>query len=772
MSDDGNTLAILTHDDHVNVYRLSSGNTRPSHSIALTASSSCIALTPDRSLLVAGSSTGLEIVSLTMLVMKQDTSEQVPLKRAIACPQVDSLSLDERGSAILATSLASGSTTVVYPPADDDDENVSRLSIHDKWLTQALHSKSYQKCTHAGFLKPQNDVSAATRAVAFDIPAGAFGILDLQELRFLDSAWSSPSSLAQSRPNLLTTPAPSPDSRIVAVGIKRQGISLYRLRGVKSRGRPIVMPHTREIRLAENVQSLRWTSPSHSHSASSHCLIVASSNTVVPSRPFVDVFDFQDDAPETTGVLDYLTFGYHVSADDAPPVDILLDGVALDTLDDPHSAEFTPFPISEMDADEPRVEAADSVRDSPPRPLSSHPVRAVQPEPIDLQGRFPDQTSGIGPVPSITDKQARPKSGTPATTELNQAAPVVAPDTIPRFTAAHFGDEDMGYIKPQRTFSMRRVFSDSYDSMLATTQRPRSADASKLLGAFDRRSNDQEVIASFADLEPPLTGTSEPRRPLRRRRTSTSAVNRLSTAFDDFSSTTKQWAGTLGSTSRPLSMPLSQSLPASLLPDPSPIGTNAPSADQVASLSRRYTQYVPTPRISNTSVPRAAAGAHRRSSSGYSTNGPSSGRATGFTSQVSLVPSIPEGDEAADTYFAETAIRGRGKQRNSLLAPDGMPRLSTIQSVATLGAKSGSGSADRSETNRNPLDGSQDDVGGSAIPLQAPAGRKEERIPTPPPTRNVQSNKEKRRSRIWPSDVFTKSTKPTKSKSDRKCVVM
>ena len=213
ISNDGQLIVLLTPEWRLTAFILTDGTPELTNTFLLDEPATTLALSPDGSLLVASQTHGIELFAL-------NKPSGTALRRKLACEQPSSLEFAQNGRMLLCTNVRSfdATTTIVQAPAQMSEDQLDTSSA-TLWLSSPLFPSSFGRTTHASFV-PGNDES---RLFAYDAPAGNFGILDHQKMKFTSSILRAENDQVMSASN---TPSLTDDAQLVAIPVSGAGIQI------------------------------------------------------------------------------------------------------------------------------------------------------------------------------------------------------------------------------------------------------------------------------------------------------------------------------------------------------------------------------------------------------------------------------------------------------------------------------------------------------------------------------------------------------------------
>ncbi|KAI9717585.1 MAG: hypothetical protein M1828_007146 [Chrysothrix sp. TS-e1954] len=328
ISKDGRILAILSPEGRVNIYNL--GHLSECHrisSIQLAAPlPRAIAITSEGSVVAAARDGHVEIIPTT------ERSQSMPSRR-VACEAADHVAFSDNGLVLLITSRSSlnSSTTLVQAPLPDIgivDGAPTEESLDRLWTSQPLFPTTVGDSSHASLLSTE-----PLKVVAYDALASAFGILDVQDLKFTQSSFSPRNAhLSTSLAPSCTLPSVSSNGDSIAIAFDNLGVLVGALegeytapsnRGMLEQVRLQWLPQLRQL------QTLHWVSSSSTSETKIQSRLIA----VLPAPNAADV-DVPEQGTVEIGRILVLDFDLHplIQTQDETVVD-LSEGMT-ETLDE------------------------------------------------------------------------------------------------------------------------------------------------------------------------------------------------------------------------------------------------------------------------------------------------------------------------------------------------------------------------------------------------------------------------------------------------------
>ncbi|KAG6006822.1 hypothetical protein E4U54_000111 [Claviceps lovelessii] len=224
ISDDANTLAVLSTELHVDIYDLQSSPPYRKQSLVLDNKSHTISISSCGSVLAAAHDGGIEVSSLAASALSAD-------KRAVKCDAVDTLAFSQDGTQILGSTVHSSppSTVVLTAPYYDPgsqmmvDDNLSAM-----WTTSILFPNTSRDCSHA-ILLPTSDRGEPEWTFTYDRSFETFRAVRLDDLRNGTTYFTGPIPKAMSHTKLLpcTLPATTMQGELVSAGFHGKEIWVY-----------------------------------------------------------------------------------------------------------------------------------------------------------------------------------------------------------------------------------------------------------------------------------------------------------------------------------------------------------------------------------------------------------------------------------------------------------------------------------------------------------------------------------------------------------------
>lgn len=179
LTDEGNTMAILSDDHTVNIYDLGH-QLRRTRTIKLDFPTNCIALAPTGGLLAAAYEGGVEIFSLDPGALPTD-------RRAVRSIKMDRMTFSEDGSTLLGTTTrVNVSSTVVvsvpvFPCAADGIPTHAELK--EAWCSELLHPENIRNSSHAVFMR-ESRTTCNDRVFAWNGLEDTFGLLHVADMHY------------------------------------------------------------------------------------------------------------------------------------------------------------------------------------------------------------------------------------------------------------------------------------------------------------------------------------------------------------------------------------------------------------------------------------------------------------------------------------------------------------------------------------------------------------------------------------------------------------
>lgn len=179
LTDEGNTMAILSDSHTVNIYDLGH-QLRRIRTIKLDFPSNCIALAPTGGLLAAAYEGGVEIFSLDPNALPTD-------RRAVRSIKMDRMSFSEDGSTLLGTTtrINVSSTVVVsvpvFPAAADGTPTHAELK--EAWCSELLHPENIRNSSHAVFMRDARK-TCNDKLFAWNGLEDTFGLLHVADMHY------------------------------------------------------------------------------------------------------------------------------------------------------------------------------------------------------------------------------------------------------------------------------------------------------------------------------------------------------------------------------------------------------------------------------------------------------------------------------------------------------------------------------------------------------------------------------------------------------------
>lgn len=179
LTDDGNTLAILSDDHTVNVYDVKH-QVKRSRTIKLDFPSNCIALAPTGGLLAAAYEGGIEIFSLDPSALPSD-------RRAVRSIKMDRMTFSEDGSTLLGTTtrIHVSSTVVVSVPVFPSAATgvPTHAELKESWCSELLHPENIRNSSHAVFMR-ESRKNCNDRLFAWNGLEDTFGLLHVADMHY------------------------------------------------------------------------------------------------------------------------------------------------------------------------------------------------------------------------------------------------------------------------------------------------------------------------------------------------------------------------------------------------------------------------------------------------------------------------------------------------------------------------------------------------------------------------------------------------------------
>ncbi|KAG5919545.1 hypothetical protein E4U42_006487 [Claviceps africana] len=224
ITNDANTLAVLSTELQVDIYDLRSSPPCRKQSLVLDNSSHAIAISSCGTVLAAAYDGGIEVSSLAAAALPAD-------KRAVKCDAVDALAFSQDGTQILGSTVHSfpPSTVVLTAPYYDPG---SRMMVDDNlsamWTTSILFPNTSRDCSHA-ILLPTSDRAEPEWTFTYDRSFETFRAVRLDDLRNGTTYFTGPTPKAASQSKLLpcTLPATTTRGELVAAGFRGKDIWVY-----------------------------------------------------------------------------------------------------------------------------------------------------------------------------------------------------------------------------------------------------------------------------------------------------------------------------------------------------------------------------------------------------------------------------------------------------------------------------------------------------------------------------------------------------------------
>lgn len=179
LTDEGNTMAILSDSHTVNIYDLGH-QVRRIRTIKLDFPSNCIALAPTGGLLAAAYEGGVEIFSLDPSALPTD-------RRAVRSIKMDRMTFSEDGSTLLGTTtrVNVSSTVVVSVPVFPSaaDGTPTHAELKEAWCSELLHPENIRNSSHAVFMRDLRK-TCNDKIFAWNGLEDTFGLLHVADMHY------------------------------------------------------------------------------------------------------------------------------------------------------------------------------------------------------------------------------------------------------------------------------------------------------------------------------------------------------------------------------------------------------------------------------------------------------------------------------------------------------------------------------------------------------------------------------------------------------------
>lgn len=228
--DNGSLLAVLSSNQHVYVYSVTSAEVKHMRSISLENKAHALTLAPKGDVLAAAYDSGVEIYSLVS--GSADTE-----RRTIKCERADALTFSHDSSILMGTTRHSENPNTVILTAPYMTDETLELPPADRisymWTNQIVFPKSTRDCSHATLLPNRLD-GDGNWIFTYDRVFESFRAVRTDDLRNGTTYFTGPrrASRESSRPSRrkltpCTLPAASQNGELVAAGFSGKDVWLY-----------------------------------------------------------------------------------------------------------------------------------------------------------------------------------------------------------------------------------------------------------------------------------------------------------------------------------------------------------------------------------------------------------------------------------------------------------------------------------------------------------------------------------------------------------------
>lgn len=223
ITDDANTLAVLSSDMQVDIYDLTESPPERKHSLILDNKPQTIAISSCGTVLAAAYNGGIEVSSLKSSALSTE-------KRAVKCDAVDALAFSLDGTQILGTTVNSSPpcTVVLTAPYYDPGSQLPESSLSAMWTTSILFPNTSRDCSHAIWL-PDGEHGEPEWTFTYDRSFETFRAVRLDDLRNGTTYFTGPIPNAKSQTKLLpcTLPATTTQGELVSAGFQGKEVWIY-----------------------------------------------------------------------------------------------------------------------------------------------------------------------------------------------------------------------------------------------------------------------------------------------------------------------------------------------------------------------------------------------------------------------------------------------------------------------------------------------------------------------------------------------------------------